>query len=276
MDEVAKQHFRRAEKLRLEGKVDASINALLAAIKVAPNYAAAHHNLGFLYEQKNERKKALVEYKEAIRLNPKMERAYVNMGALLLNSVEPGWVAEAIDMNRRAICLFPQNVELHYNLGIAYASAGQRALAISEYKEAIRCDHTFSNAYANLGKELALDKDWASASEAYQQSLDLGPDETALRYALCNALIQLRRTNEAIAEFKTILQTNPKDAEGYFQLGRAYLIQALQERSRESIRLAEETLKKALSLRPFSPQSIILLHQVYKLKKRVEKSRRFF
>ena len=87
MNEVAKKHFLRAQKLRIEGKIDDSINALLAAVSVAPDYAAAHNNLGFLYEQKNQKQKALSEYKEAIRLDPKLERAYINMGSIIIKNL---------------------------------------------------------------------------------------------------------------------------------------------------------------------------------------------
>ena len=266
MNEAAYNYFMIAQKLRQEGKIDASINALLAATKIAPDYAAAHHNLGFLYEQKGERPKALTEYRKAIHLDPALQSAHINLGALLLKIAGPSNLVEAIQVHQNAIRLFPENVKLHYNLGNAYVAVGQRALAISEYKQAVCVDPSFSDAYANLGRELAHDESWVAAVEAYQEALRIGPYELALHYALSNALIQARRTNEAIAEFRKILQSNPKDAECCFQLGRAYLIQSLQEESRESVHLAEQNLLKALSLKPYSLKIVKLLLQAKRRK----------
>ncbi|MGI4791255.1 MAG: tetratricopeptide repeat protein [Janthinobacterium lividum] len=270
MNEVAKKHFLRAEKLRLEGNIDSSITALLAAVNVDPNYAAAHHNLGFLYERKHKMQRALAEYEEALRLDPRLEKGYVNMGALLVNSGGFDNFTKAISVHQKAISLFPKNVKLHYNLGNAYVGLGQREHAISAYSEAIQYDPNFYDAYANLGRELVLNEDWVAAVSIFRQAIASGPVEPALRYALCSALIQIRKTTEAIAEFKELIRDNPQDAKGYFQIGRAYLIQAMQEKSKESIRLAEEALKKSLLLKPFNLQTINMLYQAYNMRKKSE------
>lgn len=253
-----------AQELRLSGKIDESIAALLSVLEIAPNHAAAHHNLGFLYERKSQNKKACSEYKEAIRLDPSIALAYVNLGALLL---EEERFEEATTILRQGLTLFPQDAMLHYNLGKVYDNTKQRELAVSEYQAAIHYDPKFTNAYVNLGRNLVLSEDWPAVIDAYQRALELGSDAPALKRDIGSAWIQLKRTDKAISQFIEIIRSSPEDSEAHAYLSRAYIIHAIRNRSRESVRLAEGAVKQALHLKPYSLLAVLTWFEVMKLKR---------
>ena len=61
------------------GEINQAEKFLLKAIKIAPENAAAHFNLGLLRAEQKRDKEAEHELKEAIRLDPKMAPAAYNL-----------------------------------------------------------------------------------------------------------------------------------------------------------------------------------------------------
>lgn len=53
------------------------------AIRLKPDYANAHYNLGFALSDKGELDGAIAEFREALRLNPDYEAAHYQLGAAL-------------------------------------------------------------------------------------------------------------------------------------------------------------------------------------------------
>ncbi|MCX7014490.1 MAG: OmpA family protein [Candidatus Sumerlaeota bacterium] len=56
------------------------------AIEVDPRYAAAHFNLAFALQKRDELEQALLEYREVMRLDPRRADAFYNAGALTLQT----------------------------------------------------------------------------------------------------------------------------------------------------------------------------------------------
>jgi Flp pilus assembly protein TadD len=78
-----------------------------------------------------------VEYREALRLNPKNEDAHVNLGLALANKGDPdGMIAE----EREALRLNPNNDLAHAYLGIALEAKGDRQGALEECRAAYMLD----------------------------------------------------------------------------------------------------------------------------------------
>jgi len=58
------------------------------AIKIKPDFALAHYNLGFALFQKGEIKEAIDHYRETLKLKPDLVVAQKNLEAALLRSEE--------------------------------------------------------------------------------------------------------------------------------------------------------------------------------------------
>ena len=70
--------------------------------------------------------KALVQLREAVRLNPDLAQAHGDLANVLSARGETG---SAIDEYRRAIQLNPEFYEAHLSLGLILAQAGERTEA---------------------------------------------------------------------------------------------------------------------------------------------------
>ena len=56
------------------------MEAYKQAIKIDPDYASAHYNLGNTYKDLSMYKEAVESYKQAIRVNPDFVNAHLNLG----------------------------------------------------------------------------------------------------------------------------------------------------------------------------------------------------
>src|SRR5437762_3278054 len=114
---AAGAHVARGSELAGQGKLDEAIREFREAIRLNPEYAEAHYDLGAaLFELDNGVDEALVEFREALRINPGDAETHNTFGLALL---EAGNVDEALHEYREALRLNPQYAEARYNLGNA-------------------------------------------------------------------------------------------------------------------------------------------------------------
>jgi tetratricopeptide (TPR) repeat protein len=102
------------------GAPDQAEKSLVEAIKIAPDNAAAHFNLGLLQAEQNRVKAAERELREAFRLDPKMAPAAYNL-CILTAKDRP---EEALSWCRRAVALNPQEPPIQLYPGLLPARAG--------------------------------------------------------------------------------------------------------------------------------------------------------
>lgn len=84
-----------------------------AAIKVSPRYANPHNNLGLVYHRQGRYEKAIEEFDKAIELNPKYANAYNNRGYSYQRLKK---IREAIEDYRKALKINPKHVNAKANL----------------------------------------------------------------------------------------------------------------------------------------------------------------
>ncbi len=95
-----------------------------------------HQDLSSLLEQglkglrSGQHEEAIASYKEAIRLKPDDAEAHYNLGSAYGNL---GRYEEAVMAFKVAILLKPELVGAHYNLGLAYLKISTREGAVKEY-----------------------------------------------------------------------------------------------------------------------------------------------
>jgi len=92
---------------------------------------------------------ARAAYQGALRLAPDHAGAHVNLGRLLH---EAGEAAEAAAHYRRALEARPGDGTAAFNLGVALEDLGRRAEAIEAYQYAITADPTCADAHYNLSR----------------------------------------------------------------------------------------------------------------------------
>ena len=95
-----------------------------------------------------------------------------------------------------------------------------------------------------LTAELLLEQDRAEdAAREYELALQSKPDDNALRFGLGQARLRQRNIKAAIAEFQSVIERDPSNAEAHFNIARCYL-------SLQQPELADSFARAALRLKP--------------------------
>lgn len=111
------------------------------AIAQHPNSAEAYYYLGLSLHQQFRLREAILAYQNAVRINPKYDLPYINLG---LAWIEGRRLDEASKVFRQVLAL-PDRDEspasnhtlAHYNLAIIYKRQDQREAAIKEAQAAL-------------------------------------------------------------------------------------------------------------------------------------------
>jgi tetratricopeptide (TPR) repeat protein len=114
---------------------------------------------------------AVAELHEALRLQPNLPPAYLNLGNALHRQRK---LPEAVAAYREALRLQPDLSEAHHNLGLALQDQGQLAEAVDAYRAALRINPDFALAHCNLGFVLRQQGQFAASSEAFRRGHELG------------------------------------------------------------------------------------------------------
>jgi len=181
--------------------------------------AGLHVNLGaILCDDKHDYDGAIVEFREAIRLKPDDAMAHNNLGVALKGQ---GKIEQAIGEYREAIRLEPGLALAHRNLGNTLLDQGKTDEAIAEYKEAIRLKPDYANPHNGLGNALKDQGKLDEAIAAYREAIRLKPDYANAHNGLGNALRDLGKLDEAIAEYREAIRLKPDSAIAHSNLGNA-------------------------------------------------------
>jgi protein O-mannosyl-transferase len=113
------------------------------ALRLNPNYADAHNDLGVALQQEGDREHAMEHFRIAIRLQPDHGRAHYNLSVLL---DDLGNSDEALLELQTARRLMPERAEIPYKLGLLLSNRGRYAEACANFSEALRLKPDFEQA----------------------------------------------------------------------------------------------------------------------------------
>ena len=130
--------------------------------------------------------------------------AYNNVGYYLMHKY--GRLDDAMDCFRKAIRLYPDEVEALGNLGYALAAKGQAAEAITYYQAALKANPGHAATHNNLGNVLSSLGKLDEAMQEYQLALQYEPDYAEAHNNLGIALAQKGRFDEAVVQFRAAIR----------------------------------------------------------------------
>jgi hypothetical protein len=122
---------------------DRAIADYTEAIRLDPKFHYAYYHRGVAWSDKKQYDRAIADYTDAIKLDPKYANAYAHRGDAWLdkNDYESA-IADFTD----AIMLDPNNLTAHNNRGYAWERKGNKQRAIEDYRRTLAIDP--SNEYA--------------------------------------------------------------------------------------------------------------------------------
>jgi tetratricopeptide (TPR) repeat protein len=132
----------------------------------------AYVNRGVEYGKKGDYDRAIADYTEAIRLDPKDPHAYNDRGnAYRYKGDNDRAIADCTE----AIRLDPKYAHAYYNRGKARHAKGDYDRAIADYTEAIRLDPKYAGAYHDRGLAKRAKGDTAGGDADIATAKQLNP-----------------------------------------------------------------------------------------------------
>ncbi len=180
----------------------------------------------------------------AVEQNPGSAGAHHALGLSLMGL---GRLDEAAESFRRVLELDSSHTHARHNLAETLRHQGNLAESIESYREVLDIDRDFTEAYAGMGHALFHLGRYEEAAESLAKAVSLRPDVVPIKELglLAWALRRLKRHEEAIETYRSILSAVPEYAPAHAGIGYAlYQLKQYEE--------AIESLARSDSLQPES------------------------
>jgi tetratricopeptide (TPR) repeat protein len=178
------------------------------AIRLDPKFALALVNRGWAYERKGDYARAIADYEEAIRLDPNYSLAYNNHG--WIHHLK-GEYDEAIADYGEAIRTDPKDATAYINRCDAYNRKNEPDRAIQDCEAAIRLDRNAASAYARRGDAFYQKGQYDLALRDYDKAIRLEPRLGWARVHRGLVYAKNGDNDRARTDFTTALAIPPED-----------------------------------------------------------------
>ncbi len=166
-----------------------------------------HILFGQAYEQTNYPLEAEREFKRALAINPKQERASFFLGYVILQHGGSGRLAEAGQAFERELQLTPDDFFSNFFAGVVASAENNHSKAIRLLQKAVQLNPKSSEAHLFLGQSQMEIGDLKTAEKTLRRAIELTPNvskngfETRrAHYMLGRLLVQAGRREEGEAE----------------------------------------------------------------------------
>jgi Flp pilus assembly protein TadD len=207
-------------------------------LAIAPDNAELHNALGWTLFQDGRPGDAVGEYERALTANPKHAKAHNN---LALSLVELGRLDEAAEHFQTSLALEP-TAEIYSDLGFTKARLGRSEEALADFRKALELDPACASAHFNLAVTSVQAGRFAEAESHYRQALH-GRPTAETHNGLGYVLARQGRTDEAVGEFRTAIDLDPKFVPAYNNLAEALVQQG-------KLVEAEQYYRRSLAVKP--------------------------
>jgi protein O-GlcNAc transferase len=217
-----------------QGRHDEAVGYLERAVKLFPQFGAAHYALARSYRalgRVDEARRALALHQQHGALWPGLNdgvlarvtalredaRGHVRRGMKL---ADEGDLAGAIAAHEAALVIDPSLADAHSNLISMYGRSGQWAKAEQHYRAVVARGVNLADAHYDYGVLLGLQEKWDLAADAYRQALAINPLHAQARNNLGQILERNRQFDDAAREYRKALESQPGFRLARFNLGR--------------------------------------------------------
>jgi Flp pilus assembly protein TadD len=180
------------------GQLPEATTEFQAALRLDPDYADAHYNLGrILVKNPDQWPEAIAHLQAALQAQPDNAEAHSILGSVLMNF--PDRLPEAMAHLREAVRIKPDFAVAHYNLAgaLAQTPAGLTE-AIAEYEAALQIEPGLAQAHTNLAIILAnIPGRLPEAIVHFEAAVQLEPDSVSARENLRMARQTLEESQAA-------------------------------------------------------------------------------
>ena len=190
--------------------------AIIQTIQQFPYHQFAWKLLAAVYKDTGKLTEALNVNKKAAELGPNDVEAHSNLGIILY---ELGNLEESIAPFKKAITIQSNYIHAHFMMGKALSELGRLEEGEVSLKKTIALQPDFSDAHCILGMTLHDLGRLDEAEQGYRQAIALKPDYVVAHCGLGITLKDLGRLDEAEAICRQALILEPDIANVYYTLG---------------------------------------------------------
>ena len=208
----------KAQQLFLEGRLEASANCFLEAIRLKPNAADLYTGLGAVLYKLNRLSEAETALNKAIDIDANYAQAHSNMGLVLQLS---GRSDDALLSYKRALKIEPNNAVINANLGIALEQIGRLEDASAAFKVAIRIDKKILSAWCGIGRIQYKNANYSASINAYKKALSIDPKHILALFGLAEVLLHSGQHSPALRLYRKICRLDPNNPFHALVLGQA-------------------------------------------------------
>lgn len=272
--ENAELHFKLGELYMRTDKIDPAFNEMRAALEFAPGLAAAHQQIGLLYEQRGYFHQALKEWKEAESDAPsdrnkaeieriqkkiiEISKETASLREQAGQAAEAGKKIVAIETLKKAVALAPDDFDLRMELGQLHSSIGSTTDAFSELNFGLLLDPDNGEAHYRIGMLYSSAGQWRDARVKHQE---------ALQAKNLSKELKLKATSELVRAENKI--RNEQVAGRYFNRGNRRL-------SEQDYRGAIEAFERVLGFYPNAVGSLYWIGTAYEGLNKPDEAERYY
>jgi len=262
--------------LLLDHRPAEALSHVEAALRLKPDIAEAHNNLGMLRHREGKIAEALAAYQRAVSLEPDLAQAHNNRCVALWQLSRPaeaaaaceaalgldpdypealynlavarqilGQADEAARLFERAATVAPGYADARYQVGLMRQRAGRLDEAIAEFRAAIEARPEFAAAHNDLGGALVLAGRPEEAVVAFRRALAANSGHADAAFNLATTLVALDRLAEAVPPYEAVIASRPDDWAAHNNLGVVLLglgrPQEAAHHFREALRIAPDS-----------------------------------
>jgi tetratricopeptide (TPR) repeat protein len=211
---------RSALALEQEGKVAEAEAGWRSLLSGQPNDAEAYAQLGLLEARQEHYKEAIVLYRKALSLNPKMPGLRLNLGLSYFKAGDlPGAIQTFEALLRSEPKSSPEALRMVTLIGLARYGMGEYAAAIPYLKQAAAADPENLPFRLSLAQSCLRTKQYQCVLDVYREILTLNAESAEADMLAGEAYDELKNDAGAIAEFQAAVKAGPKTPDVHFGYG---------------------------------------------------------
>ena len=239
----------KSQMLTGEGKIPEATERALAATKADPNNAQAHYALGLLRAQQRQRKEAIAEFGEVLRLNPSAAAAQLQLSRLTL---QEGDADSAVQYATGALSNAPGFPEARVSLVRGLIAKRETARAEQELASMIKQYPKAPILYTLEGALKVSKNDAPGARASFEKSLAMSPGSIDALSGVTTIDLFEKKIPQARARVEARLAAQPNQPELLLLAARVYA-------AAQDFPKTEATLRKAIEADPSSSQAYAML-----------------
>jgi tetratricopeptide (TPR) repeat protein len=238
-----------AKALIAKGEAAQAQIQLEEAIKLRPDFVAAHELLSRLYLARGDSAKSLKAADDLIGLDPNNLQAHLVRSSSLLNMRDQEKAGKELEFITKA---YPQNPEARYQVGLLAWEEKDFKKAEQVFTDLYKANPKDSRGLLGVTETLVSENRMGDAIAALEKASQAEPQRNDLKIGLANLYTRAEKYDRAIEIFKALVDKQPKEPQLLFKLAETY-------RRKGDINLAIDYFRRSSEANPGNTLPLIQL-----------------